>query len=183
VRVDALEIVHFCSASQMANSPVHHPGVAIRADSHQVIQTFWTMCNLRFNLETTEQCLIEMPRRMPNAVSFHVPIIGRDAECFTAGKRISGLKSGVSTFFRSLLVSALVIGCLILIAFHGFVRGISALTVVVLLTAAPKTHLWKAVEKPLVRLTGSRRGAAALALSVVIGVLLLVNIYSYTHGH
>jgi hypothetical protein len=89
----------------------------------------------------------------------------------------------VSTFFRSLLISALVLGCLLLIAFHGFIRGISALTVVVLLTAAPKTRLWKTVEKPLVRLTGSRKGAAALALSVVIGVLVIVNLYSFTHGH
>lgn len=92
------------------------------------------------------------------------------------------LKSGVSNFFRSLLVTALVIGCLILIAFHGFVRGISALTVIVLLIAAPKTRLWKAVEKPLVELTGSRKGAAALALAVLIGALLVVNIYSFAHG-
>ena len=83
---------------------------------------------------------------------------------------------------RSLLFFAILVAVVILVAMHGFVRALALAMALALVTTVPKTRGWKMVERWLVRLTGSRRRAAVLALVVVVGVLAAVNVYSYLHG-
>jgi hypothetical protein len=75
-----------------------------------------------------------------------------------------------------LLAAVLISG--ILIAAHGF-RGIAIVVGVYLLLTLPRSRAWQAVERPLVRLTGSRRRAAVLVTLVVLGVAAIVNFYQY----
>lgn len=62
-------------------------------------------------------------------------------------------------------------------ATHGF-RGVVALVVLLLVVSVPRTRAWQATEQTLVRVTGSRRRAAVLVMSVIIVAVLAVDIYS-----
>jgi hypothetical protein len=83
---------------------------------------------------------------------------------------------------QSLLRLALLLAVLlisgILIATHG-VRGIAIVVGVYLLLTLPRSRAWQAVERPLVRLTGSRRRAAVLVTLVVLGAAAVINFYQY----
>lgn len=68
-----------------------------------------------------------------------------------------------------------------LVAAHGL-RGLVVLAVVLVLASAPRTRVWQAAERALVRLTGSRKRAAILVLSLTILVLLAIDLYSLAHG-
>ncbi|MBV9281185.1 MAG: hypothetical protein JOZ41_13975 [Chloroflexi bacterium] len=87
----------------------------------------------------------------------------------------------MSTLIRSLLLFALFVCVVILVAAHGFVRAVAVLMALVVVTTLPKTRAWQMGERWLVRITGSRRRAALVALLVVIGALAVINIYNITH--
>lgn len=72
--------------------------------------------------------------------------------------------------FGVLLVSAA------LVLTHG-TRGFLFLIALALLATLPQTRAWKVSERWLVRLTGSRKRAAALVLVVLIAGLAIVNLY------
>ena len=77
----------------------------------------------------------------------------------------------------ALLLVVLVVAALIVVA-HG-VRGAISLIVVVLALSLPRTAAWRAVERPLVRFTGSRQRAYVLTLALVLGLLAVINVYEY----
>jgi len=79
-----------------------------------------------------------------------------------------------------LLLAALVIGAALVVA-HG-IRGVAALVVLLLLVSAPRTRAWNITERALVRLTGSKKRAAILVMSVVIVAVLAVDVYSLAHS-
>lgn len=85
--------------------------------------------------------------------------------------------SGLIRF--ALMLAALAIG-VALIAEHG-IRAIILLVVVALAATVPRTRAWKAGERRLVRLTGSRRRAAGAILTFVIAAVVAVNIYGFMH--
>ena len=64
----------------------------------------------------------------------------------------------------------------ILVAAHGL-RGFFIVIALILAWALPQTRVWQRIERTLVRLTGSRRRAAALIMGLIIGTLLVVNLY------
>jgi hypothetical protein len=78
-----------------------------------------------------------------------------------------------------LLLAALGLG-VSLVAAHG-VRGLLIAVVLLVAVSAPRTRTWRTVEYYLVRLTGSRRRAAVLALSVVLVLMVSVDIYEFVH--
>jgi hypothetical protein len=57
---------------------------------------------------------------------------------------------------------------------HG-VRGVVVLIAIVLAVTVPRTAVWRYCERWLVRLTGSRRRAAVVVLTVIIFAGLAVN--------
>lgn len=63
-----------------------------------------------------------------------------------------------------------------LTAAHGL-RGLAVVLVVAVLTVVPRTRAWRMGERVLVRLTGSRRRAAALVMAVLVCGLIAVNLY------
>lgn len=76
---------------------------------------------------------------------------------------------------RSLLLLAALAIAAVLIAVHG-VRAIGFLVGLALVLTIPKTRIWTVTERWLVRLTGSRRRAAVLAMLLVIGAVAAANI-------
>jgi hypothetical protein len=78
-----------------------------------------------------------------------------------------------------LLAVALVV-CVTLIALHG-VRGIVLVIAIMALATLPGTRAWRATERVLVRLTGSRRRAFVLIMATVICLVIAVNVYQYAH--
>ena len=78
------------------------------------------------------------------------------------------------------MLAALVIGAALVVA-HG-IRGVAALVVLLLLVSAPRTRTWNITERALVRLTGSKKRAAILVMSVVIVAVLAVDVYSLAHS-
>jgi hypothetical protein len=76
-----------------------------------------------------------------------------------------------------LLLTALSVAA-VLIAVHG-VRAIAAIVVLLLAVSVPKTRVWRAVERRLVRIAGSRRRAAVLVALLVIGIAVAVNVYEF----
>jgi hypothetical protein len=79
-----------------------------------------------------------------------------------------------------LLLGALIVG-VALVATHG-IRGVAVLVVLLLLMSARRSRPWIMVERVLVQLTGSRRRAAILAMTVVIVVVLAVDVHSLLRG-
>ena len=79
---------------------------------------------------------------------------------------------------RSLLLFAIVVVVVVLVAVHGFIRGLVVLMVLAVATTVPRTQAWRVGERWLVRVTGSRRRAALVVLLVVIGALAVVNFYN-----
>jgi hypothetical protein len=83
---------------------------------------------------------------------------------------------------QPLLRFALLLGVLAisiaLVAAHG-VRGIAILVGVFLILTLPRSRAWQAVERPLVRLTGSRKRAAVVVTLVVLGTAAAINIYQF----
>jgi hypothetical protein len=71
--------------------------------------------------------------------------------------------------------------CVAVIAIHG-ARGIAFVVVLMAIFTVPQTRAWTIAERGLVRLTGSRRRAAALVLAVTVGSLIAINIYELVHG-
>ena len=82
---------------------------------------------------------------------------------------------------RSLLLFAIVVVVVVLVAVHGFIRGLVVLVALAVVTTVPRTQAWRVSEQWLVRVTGSRRRAALVVLLVVIGALAVVNFYNITH--
>ncbi len=82
---------------------------------------------------------------------------------------------------RLLLPIAALVLFALLVATHGIVRSVFIAVAVTLLITVPRTRAWKTGERWLVRLTGSRRRAAAVAMFMVIGTVAAVNIYHLTH--
>jgi Flp pilus assembly protein TadB len=76
-----------------------------------------------------------------------------------------------------LLLGALGLAAII-IAAHG-ARGVGLLIAVALVASVPQTRVWRGTERMLVRLTGSRRRAAAVALGLVIVTLVTINLYEF----
>ncbi len=83
---------------------------------------------------------------------------------------------------RFAMLIVVLIVCATVIATHGF-RGVAVLMVVGLAALAPRTRVWRTVEPPLVRLTGTRQRAAALVMVIVIACLAAFNVYEYVHAH
>jgi hypothetical protein len=79
---------------------------------------------------------------------------------------------------RLALLAVILIACVALVAVHGF-RGLVLIAVIAALATLPRTRVWRAIEAALVRLTGSRRGALAVVLGVLIVSAAAVNIYEY----
>src|SRR5205823_13018609 len=94
--------------------------------------------------------------------SSHPPILPQ--------KFSSPAESGIPLIRFLLLLGALVVSTALVVA-HGL-RGVAALVVLLLLVSAPRTRAWSVSERALVRLTGSRKRAAILVMSVVIVVVL-----------
>jgi len=82
---------------------------------------------------------------------------------------------------RSLLLFAIVVVVVVLVAVHGFIRGLVVLVALAVVTTVPRTQTWRVSERWLVRVTGSRRRAALVVLLVVIGALAVVNFYNIMH--
>jgi hypothetical protein len=82
------------------------------------------------------------------------------------------------SFFRLALLVAVLFISGVLIAAHG-VRGIAIVIGVFLLITLPQSRAWQRIERPLVRLTGSRRRAAVLVTLVAIGAAAVINFYQY----
>jgi hypothetical protein len=82
---------------------------------------------------------------------------------------------------RSLLLFAIVVVVVVLVAVHGFIRGLVVLVALAVVTTVPRTQAWRVGEQWLVRVTGSRRRAALVVLLVVIGALAVVNFYNIMH--
>ena len=82
---------------------------------------------------------------------------------------------------RTVLLCAMVAACILLIATHGFVRALILFMALIVVTVLPKTRAWQIGEKWLVRMTGSRRRAALVALLTLIAVLAVINIYNIAH--
>jgi hypothetical protein len=86
---------------------------------------------------------------------------------------------------QALLRFALLVGfvvlAVVLIVAHG-VRGIAVLVAILLVLVIPRSRSFGAIEDRLVRLTGSRRRAAALIGFIIIGSVAAFNVYQVLHG-
>ncbi|HZU11871.1 MAG TPA: hypothetical protein VFB58_03455 [Chloroflexota bacterium] len=87
------------------------------------------------------------------------------------------LDFGYPLMLRFLLLIVVIAAALGLALAHG-VRGITIVLAVAVLAAAIRAPLFQRVAGALVRLTGSRRRAAALVMAVLIGALLAVTLYN-----
>jgi hypothetical protein len=88
---------------------------------------------------------------------------------------------GRALLIRVLLLLGAVLVGVSLVATHG-VRGVAVLVVLLLLMSARRSRPWIMVERALVQLTGSRKRAAILAMTVVIVVVLAVDVHSLLRG-
>lgn len=88
--------------------------------------------------------------------------------------------ASMAALVRYLLLIVVLIVCIWVVAAHG-VRGVAFLVIFALLITVPRTRAWAFAERRLVRLTGSRRRAAALVMGTIIVILLVVNVYPYIH--
>lgn len=79
----------------------------------------------------------------------------------------------------ALLLLALVMATFVIVT-HG-VRGILVVIAVALVVSVPRTRGWKWGEAALVRITGSRRRAAFLAMVLVIGAMTLLAVLQFVH--
>lgn len=82
------------------------------------------------------------------------------------------------TVGRVALMAVVLGGCAALIVAHGF-RGVILIVAIAALATLPRTRIWRIVERALVRLTGSRRGALAVVVLVLVCSAAAVNIYEY----
>lgn len=67
-----------------------------------------------------------------------------------------------------------------IIAVHG-IRGLAIVVFLILLASLPRSRPYQIAEYWLVRITGSRRRAAVVFMSVLIAVLVAFNVYTLTH--
>lgn len=81
---------------------------------------------------------------------------------------------------RLVLVAAVLVVAVALIVAHG-TRGIALLVAIGLLAYLPRTRAWRAIERPLVRLTGSRRRAAVVVMLVIITAVAAFNLWELLH--
>lgn len=77
------------------------------------------------------------------------------------------------------MIAALVIGAWI-IAEHG-IRGIAVVTALVVVYSLTRTRAWRSGESWMVRLTGSRKRAAAVVLGAIIALTVAVNLVTFIH--
>jgi hypothetical protein len=82
----------------------------------------------------------------------------------------------MAALFRLAVLLLILVVSIFLVAAHGL-RGFFIVIALLLAWALPQTRAWQVIDHALVRLTGSRRRAAALIMGVIIGTLLVVNLY------
>lgn len=80
---------------------------------------------------------------------------------------------------RGLLLLGVLVLCTVLIAAHGL-RGIAIVVAVAVLAYAVQSPAFRAAERALVRLTGSRQRAAMLVMGLVIAVMVAVTLVEAT---
>lgn len=78
-----------------------------------------------------------------------------------------------------LLALAVIAGATV-IAVHG-IRGLAIVVFLIMLASLPRSRAYQAAEYWLIRLTGSRRGAFVVFMSVLIAILIAFNVYELTH--
>jgi hypothetical protein len=78
------------------------------------------------------------------------------------------------------LLAIAVIAAAAVIAVHG-IRGLAIVVFLALLATLPRSRLYQIAEYWLVRITGSRRRAAVVFMSVLIAALVAFNVYTLTH--
>lgn len=78
------------------------------------------------------------------------------------------------------LLALAAIAAAFVIAAHG-IRGLGIVVFLVLLASLPRSRPYQIAEYWLVRVTGSRRRAAAVFMSVLIAALVAFNVYTLTH--
>ena len=79
-------------------------------------------------------------------------------------------------FIRPLLSLGILLIGLWLVVSHG-TRGFLLLIALALVATLPGTSGWQRGERWLIRLTGSRSRAAALAMLMLIGAVTAINVY------
>jgi hypothetical protein len=82
----------------------------------------------------------------------------------------------MAALFRLVVLCLILIVSVFLVAAHGL-RGFFIVMALILAWALPQTRIWQRIDRVLVRVTGSRRRAAALIMGVTIGTVLVVNLY------
>ncbi len=78
------------------------------------------------------------------------------------------------------LLAIAAIAAAVVIAVHG-IRGLAIVVFLVLLASLPRSRPYQIAEYWLVRITGSRRRAAVVVMSVLIAALVAFNVYTLTH--
>jgi hypothetical protein len=78
------------------------------------------------------------------------------------------------------LMAAALLAAATVIAVHG-VRGLAIVIFLALLASLPRSRPYRTAEYWLVRITGSRRGAAVVFMTTLIVVLVAFNVYTLTH--
>lgn len=76
---------------------------------------------------------------------------------------------------RAVLLVAALLLCTALIAGHGL-RGIAVVAGAVVLASAVRTRGFRAAERTLVRITGSRQRALLLIMSVMIAAMVAASV-------
>jgi len=93
------------------------------------------------------------------------------------------VESPMGLLIRGVLLLGVLALCVTLVATHG-VRGFGLLLVLALMATVPRTRLWQFIERPLVRLTGSRARAIGIILFVMLATGAAVNLYGLIRsGH
>jgi hypothetical protein len=78
------------------------------------------------------------------------------------------------------LLALAAIAAATVIAAHG-IRGLAIVVFLVMIATLPRSRPYQIAEYWLVRMTGSRRRAAVIVMSVIIALLVAFNVYELTH--
>lgn len=76
---------------------------------------------------------------------------------------------------RGLLLVGVLVLCTVLIAAHG-IRGIAIVVTIAILASTVQTPAFRAAERALIRLTGSRQRAAMLVMGLAVAVIVAVSV-------
>jgi len=108
----------------------------------------------------------------------HVVLIMTETLCIwiPPGAHQSLLQSAMHALVRPLLALGILLIGLLLVVSHG-TRGFLVLIGAGLAATLPGTSGWQRCERWLIRLTGSRRRAAALIMLMLIGAVTAINVY------